>query len=255
MLPAEPASRPEVIFLDLGDTLVRAHPSWAHVYRRVLADFGVSVEETALRAALDHTFGADDDTRGPFEASRDASFDRLCDFDTRVLAQLGQPPQPEGFYRALEAAFHERESWRVFDDVPAALDALAGEGFRLAVISNWSWTAPELLGTLGLARHFEALFISDRVGFEKPHPGIFRHALGVMGVPPDAAVHVGDSWHADVHGARGVGMAAVLIDRRTHAHGASGAAHDHGLDIPVITDLHGLLDLLAVPLPRHVAVS
>jgi putative hydrolase of the HAD superfamily len=244
-------TRPSVVFLDVGDTLLRAHPSWSAVYRRVLELHGVSVDEAQLRAALDRVFGrADPALEGPFEASEAASFRRLVDFDSRVLAELGYPPQPEAFFRTLEDAFADESAWWVFDDVPPALMALQGAGFRLAVISNWAWSLPELLHTLSLAGHFEALVTSARVGYEKPHRGIFEHALELMGVAPSDAVHVGDSVYADVRGARTVGIAPVLIARGSHEHDRKGPPPDHGA--PVIADLYGLLDLLGVPHPETV---
>jgi putative hydrolase of the HAD superfamily len=245
---------PDVVFLDVGDTLVRAHPSWAAVYLSVLEEFGIRVDEPTLRRALDDTFGAGGDyVDGPFDATREASYQRLKAFDTRVLAAFGQPEPPDEFFRSLEAAFAERSAWWVFEDVPPALDALTNAGHRLAVISNWSWSAPELLHTLELARHFEALVISDRVGYLKPHRLIFEHALEIMGVPAERTVHVGDSVRADVHGAMAAGIPAVLIDRATHAHG-----DDHRTappaEVPVIDDLFGLLDLLGVTRPDRVGV-
>ena len=71
-------------------------------------------------------------------------------------------------------------------------------GMRLCVISNFVWGAPELIHDLELARHFEQLVISARVGFQKPNPGIFRHALEPMNVEPERAMHVGDSYRADM---------------------------------------------------------
>ena len=44
--------RPEVVFLDVGDTLIRAHPSWAGVYRRGLLEAGIDVPEKDLEHAL-----------------------------------------------------------------------------------------------------------------------------------------------------------------------------------------------------------
>jgi len=253
--------RPEVIFLDVGDTMVRAHPSWAAVYRHVLAGFGVVVDEARLGVALEHTFGeGGDHPEGPFEASAEASYQRLKSFDARVLAALGQSPQPDDFFRALESAFGERSAWWVFEDVPAALATMRESGFRLGVISNWSWSAPELLHTLELARHFEMLVISDRVGYLKPHSGIFEHALAVAGISAAQAIHVGDSVRADVRGARSAGIRPVLIDRHPDAHGrpdVSAATGGDGCavdaDVPVIRDLNGLLDLLDVPRPPGVA--
>ena len=56
-------------------------------------------------------------------------------------------------------------------------------GLRLGVVSNWGWFAPELLQTLELARHFEVMSISARVGYQKPHRAIFEHALELLGRP------------------------------------------------------------------------
>lgn len=245
--------RPKVVFLDVGDTLLRAHPSWAAVYLRVLAAHGVVVDGAELRAALDRVFRTPDPSmEGPFEASEASSFQRLVAFDSRVLAELGHPPQPEAFFRALEQEFADASAWWVYEDVAPSLVALQDAGFRLAVISNWSWSLPELLHTLELVGHFEAVITSARVGFEKPHRGIFDHALEVMGVAPEQAVHVGDSVHADVMGASGVGIAPVLIARGTHAHAQDATVPGHGA--PVITDLHGLLDLLGVGRPDGAVV-
>jgi len=246
--PAALPQPPDVVFLDVGDTLLRAHPSWAAVYRSVLAEHGVHVEEAPLRAALEAVFGAPDPAlEGPFEASAEHSFARSVGFDTQVLGHLGQPPQPDAFYRRLESAFAERHAWWVYDDVAPALRALDAAGIRLCVISNWTWTLPELLHLLELAGHFHGLVTSARVGFEKPHPGIFRHALELMGVSdPGRAVHVGDSIHADIGGARRMGIHPVLMARGGHRHAGAAALPD---GTPVVGDLFGLLDRIGVQRP------
>ncbi len=50
------------------------------------------------------------------------------------------------------------------------------------------------------------------VGFEKPDPRIFEHALAAIGAAPERAAHVGDLYHADVTGARAAGVHPVLLD-------------------------------------------
>ncbi len=258
-MPAAPLDpRPSVVFLDIGDTLIRAHPSWSAVYRRVLAEHGVIVDADALRAALDRTFGNNGShVEGPFEASAEASYQRLKQFDTQVLEALGAAVPADDVFRSLEAAFAERAAWWVFDDVPGALSVMHDAGLRLAVISNWGWTAPELLHTLELARHFEAMIISDRVGYLKPSAGIFRHALERMAVSPAQAIHVGDSVPADVVGARGAGIRPVLIDRATRGHGGGdeSSVHPDARGVPRIDDLWGLVDLLGLDRPVAAAAS
>jgi len=244
----------EVVFLDVGDTLIRAHPSWSGVYSSVFGDFGIEASADDLEEAL--SLGAPEwDLEGPFEATEDASWQRIRAFDAAVLARLGYPDLPDDLFRAIEQAFAERASWHVFDDVVPAVEALDAAGYRLGVISNWLWGAPELLHTLELARHFEHLVISARVGFNKPAHGIFEHALRVMDVEPHRAVHVGDQHRADVLGARAVGIHPVRIDRRV----ADVARHHHAGPpddaAPVITDLFELLDLLGVPRPMVARAS
>lgn len=254
-MPALP-ERPAAVFLDLGDTLARAHPSWAAVYETVLREYGLPVPtEDAFRAAWREAFV--EESEGPFEASAEASYRRLKEVDGRIFARLGLPELPDEFFRAIERAFSARSAWFVFDDVVPALDALAATGTRLALISNWSWAAPELLHDLELARHFEAMVISARVGYQKPSPEIFRHALELLGVTSERAIHVGDSLHADVLGARGVGLAAVLIARNLPptAGAAERSERAGGADVPVIRDLYEMLDLLGVARPARAKAS
>jgi FMN phosphatase YigB (HAD superfamily) len=52
--------------------------------------------------------------------------------------------------------------------------------------------------------------VSGEVGFVKPHPRPYELMLDGLGLNADQCVYVGDNWLADVQGAKGVGMRAVL---------------------------------------------
>lgn len=241
--------RPDVLFLDVGDTLIRAHPSWAGVYRIGLAEAGIDVDEQELETALrEATQTGAWSFEGPFEATAEASFERVKEFDAGVLAALGRADLSDDVFVLIESAFDQRSSWFVFPDVQPAVEALAAAGVRMAIVSNWLWGGPELLHDLELARHFEALVISARVGYQKPHAGIFRHALERMNVAPERAIHVGDNYQADVMGARHLGITPVFIDRRSEDP-ARVREENSDPDLPVIRDLFELLDLLAIPRP------
>ena len=94
-----------------------------------------------------------------------------------------------------------------------ALDELAAGGVRLAVVSNWDERLEPLLRRLRLHSYFEAVAVSCDVGFTKPSPVIFAHALRKLGVAPEVAMHVGDRVREDVEGARAAGMTAALVHR------------------------------------------
>jgi putative hydrolase of the HAD superfamily len=247
--------RPELIFFDLGDTLVRPEPSGAEIYAGVCRAFGRDVDPDELAAAF---ASASWDPGLTFEPTEEASFERIKAFDMTVLGKLGIRDLPDEFFRAVGDAFARREAWFVFPDVVPTLDALEASGIRRAVISNWVWNAPALVHDLGLAARFETLVISARVGFQKPAREIFQHALDATGVRAERALHVGDSYDADVVGARTVGIKPVLIDRSfgdaVRRDGPRAFADmPAGEEGPVVHDLYELLDLVAVPRPSLAA--
>jgi HAD superfamily hydrolase (TIGR01509 family) len=90
-----------------------------------------------------------------------------------------------------------------------------GQHHRLAVVSNFDYT-PTALGILdaaGVTGLFEAIVISDAVGWRKPAPAIFRVALERLDVEPAQALFVGDRADIDVAGAQSVGMPVAWINR------------------------------------------
>ena len=60
--------------------------------------------------------------------------------------------------------------------------------------------------------YFEKIIDSHVVGFEKPDPRLFHHALEISGADPESTVHIGDLYHVDVIGARSAGLYAILLD-------------------------------------------
>jgi putative hydrolase of the HAD superfamily len=243
-------NRPQVVFLDVGDTLIRAHPSWAGVYRQGLLEGGVDISEKDLERALLHEtqVGAWWNIEDPFEPTEKNSWERILAFDAAVLKRAGHEDLGDDVFRKIEDAFARRSAWYVYPDVMPALDALRAEGIRLCVISNFVWGGPELLHDLELASHFESFVVSARVGFQKPNPGIFNVALERMKVAPQNAWHVGDSYRADVIGARRVGINGVLIDRSGADPARIHEQYDDN-DLTIITDLFELLELLGLERP------
>ncbi len=239
--PAWP--RPEIVFFDIGDTLIRVDPAWTGAYLAAATSWGLDVDGNALAKAFATALGEGLwDSHGPFEATPEASYQRIKQFDVRAMALLGYRDLPDSFYRHLGQFFEQRAAWHVFADAHPVLEALTAAGIRRAVISNWVWVLPELLHDLQLAHPFETIVASARVGYVKPQREIFAHAIELTGVRPDRAVHVGDNPDADVAGASALGIRPVLLDRA--------ARYSGGLpgrpDVPVVADLYGLLPLLGV---------
>jgi len=100
--------------------------------------------------------------------------------------------------------------WR--KPIPAMLELvqeLTGRGAVVGVLSNSEGRLAELFEEIDLAKYFAAIVDSGRIGMEKPDRRIFEHTLEVLGVPGARAIHIGDSWAADIVGARGAGWRAI----------------------------------------------
>src|SRR5207245_10000185 len=85
------------------------------------------------------------------------------------------------------------------------LDRRAGR-YRLGVVSNFTGNLRPGLEEMGLARLFAVTSDSAIVGWSKPDPRIFAHALAALQVAPQRAWMVGDNFEADIRGAAGLGM-------------------------------------------------
>jgi len=104
--------------------------------------------------------------------------------------------------------------WRKpIPEMVALARELARGGARLAVLSNSEGRLAELLAEISIADPFAAIIDSGRVGIEKPDRRIFELTLELLGVPDAEPIHIGDSWAADVVGARDAGWRSIWYGR------------------------------------------
>ena len=103
------------------------------------------------------------------------------------------------------------ENFELYEDAIPVLEELRAHGLKIGLVSNTSRDLDAFI------RHFEldvdAWIASGTHGKVKPSPSIFRAALELLEVEPEAAAMVGDSPADDVDGARALGMRAFLLDR------------------------------------------
>ncbi|MCE2414674.1 HAD family hydrolase [Candidatus Poribacteria bacterium] len=103
----------------------------------------------------------------------------------------------------------------LYDDTVPTLRHLRDAGFKLAIVSNWDTPLDPLTERLGIAHYFDIIVASHdaRVLSAKPDPHIFNYTLTAVGVSAAEAVHVGDTYEADIVGAKNAGIRPILIDR------------------------------------------
>lgn len=101
-------------------------------------------------------------------------------------------------------------------DATATLEKLSDRGFVLAILSNWplAVTIDRFAAAHGWLAYLRAIVVSQRVGWIKPHPEIFRAAAAAIGLADGAILHVGDDWAADVVGASRAGWRTAYLRNR-----------------------------------------
>jgi putative hydrolase of the HAD superfamily len=94
----------------------------------------------------------------------------------------------------------------------AVLDRLRAHA-RIGVVSNNLLAEQrEKMQQCGLEPYVDALVVSEEAGISKPDPAIFAIALARLEAAPHEAVMIGDSWAADVEGARAAGIHAIWFN-------------------------------------------
>ncbi|MHC5718868.1 MAG: HAD family hydrolase [Nostoc sp.] len=111
--------------------------------------------------------------------------------------------------------------WHIFNhfavmepDVNEVLTVLA-RNYRLAVITN-GFVSAQLprMQAAGIEHFFEAVVVSETIGFAKPSPEIFHHALSRLNLTPAEVLYVGDSLTHDYTGATQVNIDFCYYNRK-----------------------------------------
>ena len=149
----------------------------------------------------------------------------------RLLADFGVEIDDEVLGRYLEAEHRAWEPARILAaNTHPLLEALRERGLKLGLVSNAfdpGWLLHRDLEQMGLAQRLDFSVFSSEIGLRKPHPAIFEHALGALGVEPERTLFVGDRLFEDVRGAAELGMTTVqALWFRADEH-PDGAEPDH----------------------------
>ena len=113
--------------------------------------------------------------------------------------------------RGARGTWEAHDRFTLYEDAHPALAELRGHGVKIGLVSNGSRDLEAFVAHHGIDA--DCVVGSRAFGRTKPHPEIFRHALALLGVEPEQAAMIGDSYEDDIEGARALGMQAFLLDR------------------------------------------
>src|SRR5216684_7702864 len=141
-------------------------------------------------------------------------------FYSQLFSEIGL--KDDAIRDQLVASIRNSGNWDLIRPGTAEQLREIGERYQIAVISNADGKIEDVLRRCNIADCFRTITDSGLVGYEKPHPEIFRQALHVMKAAPEESLYVGDVYSVDYLGATSAGMQAILMD-------VPGAYSDKGL--------------------------
>ena len=139
----------------------------------------------------------------------------------QTLEEFGFFSLPTSDIHAAVQAFYAytQSNWHLVAGVPALLASLREKEFPIGLISNASSVQDvlTLLKNHALTGYFDEVIVSAAVGFRKPRREIYDYALKKMNARADSSVMIGDTFIADILGAKQIGMKAVWATRYAKA--------------------------------------
>lgn len=207
----------EVVFFDLGDTLMYDKDPWDPIFPRADAAMRKSLERAGYPLA--------ENAYGDFNTIFDLYYHRRTDTveeetTVQLLRELmevqGASPPDTVLFAAMEAMYAiTQENWYVDENAAQTLEDLQEMGYRLGMISNAAddENVQELVDKGNLRSHFEFILSSAACGIRKPDTRIFQLALNHFQVSPGKAVMVGDTLEADILGANQMGIYSIWASR------------------------------------------
>lgn len=223
----------EFLFLDLDDTILDFHKAEAIALSKTLTDFGISPTEENLRtySAINKAhwerLERREITRSELQVSRFVTF----------LAVIGADAPGEAVARAYEENLSHGHYF--LPSAKEALDALRGR-YRMFLLSNGNAKVQDgRLSSAGILPYFENVFISERVGADKPSREFFdRCTARIPGYAPEKALMVGDSLTSDILGGKNAGIPTCWMNP---ARKTAGNIHPD-YEIGSLSELPGLLE-------------
>jgi putative hydrolase of the HAD superfamily len=211
-------SRDRILLWDFDGTLAFRPGNWSGVVCEVVAaerpDLGLTADRLQPHLQTGFPWHTPEVVRDP--GSAEQWWSHLFTVLTRAVQRASDVDDAEAhrLVRGVRATYVDAKRWHVFDDVRPALERLRERGWKHIVLSNHVPELPELIEGLDLHDLISDVRCSAHTGVEKPHPRAFEAVFADF---PDARAGwmIGDSWRADVLGARGVGMRSILV-RSTH---------------------------------------
>ncbi len=191
----------KTIFLDLDDTLLDFTRAEAEALRKALAEMDVPADNAVL--ARYHTINT-----AQWELLEEKKLTR----DQVLVGRFDILFEELGLRRCARETCERYEEYLAEGHwfIPGAEELLEElfSGYDLYLASNGTAAVQSRrLESAGIARYFRGIFVSERMGADKPSPAFFERCFAVIpGFSKETALMVGDSLTSDIRGGINAGL-------------------------------------------------
>ena len=222
----------KAVLIDIDNTLFHFDESSYKALKKAFAAYGVDFTREMFHdyeALNDHYWKLFE--RGEIERAR-LFYERFDVYFSRIgLKADGR--EFDHLYR-----IHLSEGYDLMPHAEELLQALQGK-YKVFVVTNGdAMTQDARIAGAGLGKYFDGVFISERVGCQKPDKAFFDAVFAAIGEEyRTCSLLVGDSLSSDMQGGRNAGIPTCFYGKRERA--------DARCDY-VIEDLLELLPILGI---------
>ena len=192
------------VFLDLDDTIFDFGRAEDHALRQTLTELGINVTDgvVSLYSKIN------DSCWKKLEKGEMTRVQILGGRFAMLFEALGVLGDPEKTWKLYERNIGEQSF--MLDGAVELLEELS-EKYELYGASNGTASVQDRrIEKSGISRYFKDIFISQRVGFDKPDVRFFEIAFDEAGVTDKSeCVMIGDSLTSDIKGGKNAGITTV----------------------------------------------
>ena len=213
--------RIEAVLFDAAGTLIELRESVGTSYARFARQQGALIRPGALEDAFTRTLRDSPPRVFPGLSPEAAAvaerawWHALVRSTFRLAASEPTPTTPDDLVDTLFDDLYDfywgQGAWQLRPYAAEALAALAADGRRLGVVSNFDHRLPDILQALEIERFMEIIMIPASCGFAKPDPAFFDLSVKALGLSPAWVLYLGDDPEHDVLAARAAGLRAACV--------------------------------------------
>ena len=208
----------KALIWDFDGTLAYREGGWAaalhDVLRNEIADCAVTHDQLRPHLRDGFPWHATDQVYPPRRSAEQwwGALDQL--FERAFIAVGIEAKLACKMAREVRHTYSNLTFWQLYDDTIPAMETLSSQGWVHVILSNHVPELKSIIDHLQLSPYLASVFNSAETGYEKPHPQAFYNVLAALD-NPDKIWMIGDNINADIMGAEGVGISAVLV-RKHH---------------------------------------